>query len=77
MKSETLSRRTLIRNTSLAAAGAVAAVVAPKLNAVEIDMDKVKKVATKGRINQSVSKWCFGKWSLDQLCEVSKGLGLN
>jgi hydroxypyruvate isomerase len=40
-------------------------------------MDKVKKVATKGRINQSVSKLCFGKWSLDQLCEVSKGLGLK
>ena len=77
MKSEKLSRRTLIRNTSLAAAGAVAAAVTPKLNAVEIDMDKVKQVAAKGRINQSVSKWCFGKWSLDQLCEVSKGLGLK
>ena len=77
MKSEKLSRRTMIRRTSLAAAGVVAAAVTPKLNAVEIDMDKVKKVATKGRINQSVSKWCFGKWSLDQLCEVSKGLGLK
>ena len=77
MKNEKLSRRTLIRKTSLAAAGVVAAAVTPKLNAVEIDMDKVEKVATKGRINQSVSKWCFGKWSLDQLCEVSKGLGLK
>ncbi len=77
MKNEKLSRRTLIRKTSLAAAGVVAAAVTPKLNAVEIDMDKVKKVATKGRINQSVSKWCFGKWSLDQMCEVSKGLGLK
>lgn len=77
MKSQKLSRRTLIRKTSLAAAGVVAAAVTPKINAVEIDMDKVKNVATKGRINQSVSKWCFGKWSLDQMCEVSKGLGLK
>jgi len=77
MTSEKLSRRTLIRNTSLAAAGVVAAAVAPKTNAVEIDMGKVKQVAAKGRINQSVSKWCFGKWSLDQLCEVSKTLGLK
>jgi len=77
MKDEQLSRRSLMRNTSLAAAGMVAAAVTPKLNAVEIDMDKVAKVATKGRINQSVSKWCFGKWSLDQMCEVSKGLGLK
>jgi len=77
MKDKKLSRRTLIHKSSLAAAGVVAAAVTPKLNAVEIDMDKVKKVATKGRINQSVCKWCFGKWSLDQLCEASKGLGLK
>lgn len=77
MKDERLSRRSLMRNTSLAAAGMAAAALTPKLNAVEIDMDKVKKVATKGRINQSVSKWCFGKWSLDQLCEVCEGLGLK
>ena len=77
MEARRLSRRTLIRKTSLAAAGTVAAALARNAHAVDIDMDKVEKVATKGRINQSVSKWCFGKWSLDQLCEVSKGLGLK
>ena len=77
MEDRRLSRRTLIRKTSLAAAGTVAAALARNAHAVDIDMDKVEKVATKGRINQSVSKWCFGKWSLDQLCEVSKGLGLK
>ena len=77
MNDDKLSRRTFIRNSSLAAAGTLAAAVARKAGAVDIDMDKVQRVVKKGRINQSVSKWCFGKWSLDQLCEVSKKLGLK
>ena len=70
-----LSRRNLMRNTSLIAAGAVASQLAGKTSAIE--MAKVERVATKGRIKQSVSRWCFGKWSLDELCEVSKRLGIK
>jgi len=77
MASNRLTRRTLMRGGSLAAAGAVAAVLARKAGAVDIDMSGIKRVATKGRIKQSVSKWCFGKWSLEQLCEVSARLGLK
>jgi len=77
MKNDKLTRRTLMRKTSLAAAGTVAAAVAHNADAIEIETAGIKKVATKGRIVQSVSKWCFGKWSLDQLCEVSKALGLK
>jgi hydroxypyruvate isomerase len=58
------------------AAGALAARLAGKA-AGAVDLDKVEAVATKGRINQSVSQWCFGKWSLDELCQVSKKLGLK
>jgi len=75
MDQDHLSRRNLMRNTSLIAAGAVASHLAGKTSAVE--MAKVERVATKGRINQSVSRWCFGKWSLDELCEVSKRLGIK
>lgn len=75
MDQDHLSRRNLMRNTSLIAAGAVASHLAGKTSAVE--MGKVERVATKGRINQSVSRWCFGKWSLDELCEVSKRLGIK
>ncbi len=75
MDHSNLSRRNLMRNTSLIAAGAVASHLAGKTSAVE--MGKVERVATKGRINQSVSRWCFGKWSLDELCEVSKRLGIK
>jgi len=75
MDQNSLSRRSLMHKTSLLAAGAVAAHLTGKTSAIE--MSKVEHVATKGRIKQSVSRWCFGKWSLDELCEVSKRLGLK
>ncbi|MDI9432217.1 MAG: TIM barrel protein [Planctomycetota bacterium] len=64
-----------MHKTSLLAAGAVAAHLTGRTSAIE--MSKVEHVATKGRIRQSVSRWCYGKWSLDELCEVSKRLGLK
>ncbi|MBN2128750.1 MAG: TIM barrel protein [Sedimentisphaerales bacterium] len=75
MDKNRVSRRNLIRNTSLVAAGTVAARLAGPAQAV--DLDAIERVATKGRINQSVSRWCFGKWSLDELCQVSKKLGIK
>ena len=76
MNRSQLSRRSLIRNTSLLAAGAIATRLTGTA-AAAVDLDKVQTVATKGRINQSVSQWCYGKWSLDELCQVSKKLGLK
>ena len=39
------------------------------------------KAALKGNVKQSVVAWCFTsageKWSLDKLCEVTKGLGVT
>ena len=75
MEDSRISRRNLMRHSSLLAAGAVAARMAGKVQAVETD--DVERVVTKGRINQSVSRWCYGKWSLDELCQVSKKLGLK
>ncbi|MCJ7653852.1 MAG: TIM barrel protein [Dehalococcoidia bacterium] len=75
MDNKKLSRRTFIRNTSLAAAGTLAAIMAQKTGAVELD--KIERVVKIGRINQSVSRWCYGKWSLDELCAVSTKLGIK
>jgi len=75
MKGNAMTRRNLIRNASLLAAGAVASQLAGKAGAIEID--KIERVATRGRINQSVSQWCYGKWSLDELCQVSQKLCLK
>jgi len=76
MSSNPLTRRSLIRNTSLLAAGAIATHLTGTA-AGAIDLDKVQTVTAKGRISQSVSQWCFDKWSLDELCQVSKKLGLK
>ncbi|MCX6359123.1 MAG: hypothetical protein NT029_04925 [Armatimonadetes bacterium] len=35
-----------------------------------------QKPALKGRIKQSVSRWCYGGMSLDELCVAAKGMGL-
>jgi hydroxypyruvate isomerase len=64
-----------MRKTSLLAAGAVASQLGGAASALETG--NIERVATKGRISQSVSRWCFGKWSLDELCVVSKKLGLK
>src|SRR4030042_1772707 len=74
MTSDKISRRTLIRNTALAAAGAAVAAGAKSLAATPAEVTRVGK---NGRINQSVSKWCYGKLSLDELCIASKNLGLK
>ncbi|MBN2137121.1 MAG: TIM barrel protein [Sedimentisphaerales bacterium] len=73
MKNGKLSRRSFIRNTSLAAgvvaaAGAKALALAPK---------EVTMVVKNGRIKQSVSKWCYGKLSLEEMCIACKNMGLK
>jgi len=75
MNNSKLSRRTFIRNTSLAAAGTLAAIMSQKAGAVELD--KIERLVKNGRINQSVSRWCYGKWSLDELCAISTKLGIK
>lgn len=75
MKKDKLSRRSFIGNTSLMAAGAVAGSLTGTGYAAIAD--NIERIVKKGRINQSVSKWCYGKLSLDELCEVSKKMGIK
>ena len=72
MKTDKLSRRSLIRNASILAAGAIAGPgLAPAIGA------DVKCMVKNGRVNQSVSKWCYGKLSVDQLCAAGAKMGLK
>jgi len=73
MNSSKLSRRSFIRNSSLVAVAAVAGAA----KAQPVDVGKLERLAKKGRINQSVSRWCYGKWSLDELCAISSKLGIK
>jgi hydroxypyruvate isomerase len=72
MKTGKLSRRALLHGATMVAAGAVAAPVLAQNAAAEI-----KRVVRKGRINQSASRWCYRKLSLDQLCEAGAKMGLR
>ncbi len=76
MNQDKLSRRTFIRSSSLiAAAGTIAGTMARTGQAVTAD--DVERVVKNGRINQSVSKWCYGKFSLEEMCAVGKKMGLK
>ena len=62
----------------MAAAGsaAAAAVLGGDRTAVAAD-SAAQPAITKGRINQSVSAWCYGRLSLDQLCQESVNIGIK
>jgi len=59
-----------LRNTTIAAAGAV---IGPVLAA---DEPVVTPAGLKGRIKQSASKWCYNKIPLDEFCAAAKKIGL-
>jgi hydroxypyruvate isomerase len=75
MEKDKLSRRSFISNTSLVAAGAVAGSLTGTGGAAM--SDNIKRIVKKGRINQSVSKWCYGKIPLDEFCAASKKMGIK
>jgi len=68
-----ISRRNMmqmIAGTGAAGAAALALSSCSALNAV------TGKVATKGRINQSIVYWCFQKyWDVEKTCRIAKQLG--
>ena len=62
MNPNKLSRRSFIRSSSLIAAGAFAGTLARAGQAIAAD--NVERIVKNDRINQSVSKWSYGKFSL-------------
>jgi hydroxypyruvate isomerase len=70
-----LSRRTFIRRSTLAAAGAVAGSLARAGTAGPAA--DVERIVKKDRIHQSVCKWCYSHLSLEELCVIAKKMGLN
>ncbi len=72
--SNKLSRRTAIRRLAGTAAGAALATQLPRRLAAAETSAPMK---LKGRINHSVSKWCFGNIPLDEFCQVCKDIGIQ
>ncbi len=64
-----------MRSSSLIAAGTIAGTLARAGQAVTAD--DVERIVKNGRINQSVSKWCYGKFSVEEMCVIGKKMGLK
>jgi hydroxypyruvate isomerase len=70
---ERMSRREMLRMAAGAGAVGAAALTLPSCAVVD---RYAGRVATKGRINQSVCRWCFEEhWDLDTTCKIAKRLG--
>ena len=66
------------RRRAILAAGGVAAAFVGRTALGAAAIPQVKEpVAVNGRIKQSVSKWCFGKYPLDEFAAYCKQLGMK
>lgn len=74
MNNNKFSRRNFIRSSSLIAAGTITGLTRA---GKAITADDVERVVKNDRINQSVSKWCYGKFSLEEMCAIGKKMGLK
>src|SRR5690349_2268862 len=68
-----LSRRSALRK--LTGSAGMLAVARLSYSARAAESDAAPKL--KGRINQSVCRWCYDKVPLDKLCEAAKQMGLQ
>ena len=75
MKKDKLSRRSFIGNTSVMVAGVAAGSLTGAGYAAAAN--NIKRIVKNGRINQSVSKWCYGKFPLDEFCSICKKMGIK
>ncbi len=68
------NRRTVIKNLL---AGTAAITASGMLSSMKTSESVSGLTTLKGNINHSVSPWCYSELTLDQLCEVSKGIGIT
>jgi hydroxypyruvate isomerase len=68
------SRRSALKHIASSAAAVTVASLASRLDAAE---DSITPLKLKGRINHSVCRWCYQNLSLEDLCKVSKEIGLR
>ena len=74
-----VSRRSVMKTLALAgaatfasSAGCFSTVAADELPTA----DQIEAMTVKGDIRQSVSKWCFGKYPMEEFCKICKKIGL-
>jgi len=74
MDNHKLSRRNFIRDTSIMAAGVIGGALTGNAAGASAEVERIVKI---GRINQSVCRWCYRKFSLDELCSIAKKMGIK
>ena len=67
-----MSRRAALKTV---VAGSAAVAVTGLTSQVQASEPQSAKL--KGNIRHSVSRWCYGKYSLDELCKASKDMGIE
>jgi hydroxypyruvate isomerase len=65
------------RRNVIAAAGSIAAAAILGGSSSVRAAEEGASIVRNGRINQAVSQWCFGKLSLDELCQHCKRIGIT
>ena len=55
----------------------VATITSKGVAQMTAEKSKVKKMATKGRVKQSVCQWCYGKIGLEELAAYSAAIGIK
>ena len=68
-----MSRRSALRKVTGTTVALATASLAQRLQAA----DEAPGAKLKGHINHSVCRWCYGKISLDDLCEAAKAMGIK
>ncbi len=68
-----ISRRTALKSVS----GAVAAFGILSTDSKQANAAEETKTKLKGNIHHSVSRWCYGKISLDDLCKACVDIGIE
>ncbi len=78
-----VSRRTMLTGAPAAFAatafwyGAPAAQRRRRISKIKPDLDRIERVIRKGRIKQSVCRWCYPQLSLEDLCAVAAKMGFK
>ena len=68
-----ISRRSMLKIVAGTGVASAMSLTLPSCTAVG---RRAERVVTKGRINQSVTYWCFAKyWDVEKMCQITKQLG--
>lgn len=77
VESISASRRQLIKNLAVGAAGVGLLSQSASASTTDKQADKTGNTSLKGNIHHSVSRWTYGDLSMVELCEVVKDLGFS